>query len=105
MQRVIQFLSMSIQNTFLTLLDDTPLIIAGGGWGGGTPEKQFEDGNPGQATENGIRCGGTGENGGQPCNSNTGNLDSSIISGGGERGSKVTGRRRRAYDNQFVEFL
>ena len=36
--------------TFVTLLDDTPLIIAGGGRGGGTPEKQFEDGDLGQAT-------------------------------------------------------
>ena len=69
--------------TFVTLLDDTPLIIAGGGGGGGTPEKQFEDGDPGQATENGTRCGGTGGNGGKPCNANTGNVDSNILSGGG----------------------
>ena len=69
--------------TFVTLLDDTPLIIAGGGGGGGTPKKQYEDGDPGQATENGTRCGGTGGNGGQPCNSGTGNVDPDILAGGG----------------------
>ena len=69
--------------TFVTLLDDTPLIIAGGGGGGGSPKKQYEDGDPGQATENGTRCGGTGGNGGQPCNSDTGNVDPRILAGGG----------------------
>ena len=69
--------------TFVTLLDDTPLIIAGGGGGGGAPKKQFEDGDPGQVTENGPRCGGTGGNGGQPCNADTGNVDPFILSGGG----------------------
>ena len=69
--------------TFVTLLDDTPLIIAGGGGGGGTPKKQYEDGDPGQATENGTRCGGTGGNGGQPCNADTGNVDPGIFAGGG----------------------
>ena len=69
--------------TFVTLLDDTPLIIAGGGGGGGTPKKQFEDGDPGQATENGTRCGGTEGNGGQPCNADTGIVDARILAGGG----------------------
>ena len=69
--------------TFVTLLDDTPLIIAGGGGGGGTPKKQYEDGDPGQATENGTRCGGTGGNGGQPCNADTGSVDVAIPAGGG----------------------
>ena len=69
--------------TFVTLLDDTPLIIAGGGGGGGTPRMQYEDGDPGQATENGTRCGGTGGNGGQPCNSDTGNVDPDILAGRG----------------------
>ena len=69
--------------TFVTLLDDTPLIIAGGGGGGGTPKKQYEDGDPGQATENGTRCGGTRGNGGQPCNADTENVDPVILSGGG----------------------
>ena len=69
--------------TFVTLLDDTPLIIAGGGGGGGTPKKQFEDGDPGQATENGTRCGGTEGNGGQPCNADTGIVDPRILAGGG----------------------
>ena len=40
----------------MTLLNDTPLIIAGGGGSGGSPKKQYEDGDPGQATENGTRC-------------------------------------------------
>ena len=74
----------------MTLLDDTPLIIAGGGGSGGSPKKQYEDGDPGQATENGTRCGGTGGNGGQPCNANTGNVDPGILVGGG-LGSKATG--------------
>ena len=69
--------------TFVTLLDNTPLIIAGGGGGGGAPKKQYEDGDPGQVTENGTRCGGTGGNGGQPCNADTGNVDPGILSGGG----------------------
>ena len=69
--------------TFVTLLDDTPLIIAGGGGGGGTPKKQYEDGDPGQATENGTRCGGTGGNGGQPCNAYTESVDPGILAGGG----------------------
>ena len=77
--------------TFVTLLDDTPLIIAGGGGGGGTLKKQFEEGDPGQATQNGTRCGGTGGNGGQPCNADTGNVDPGILAGGG-LGSKAMGK-------------
>ena len=46
--------------SFVALLNNTPLIIAGGGWGGGSARKQFQDGDPGQVTENGTRCGGTG---------------------------------------------
>ena len=69
--------------TFVNLLDDTPLIIAGGGGGGGSPKKQFGDGDPGQVTENGTRCGGTGGNGGQPCNADTGSVDVAIPAGGG----------------------
>ena len=71
--------------TFVTFLDDTPLIIAGGGGGGGggSPKEQFGDGDPGQATENGTRCGGTGGNGGQPCNADTGSVDVAIPAGGG----------------------
>ena len=30
----------------MTLLNDTPLIIAGGSGGGGAPKKQFGDGDP-----------------------------------------------------------
>ena len=69
--------------SFVTYLNDTPLIIAGGGGGGGTPIEQYKDGEPGQATEKGTRCGGTGGTGGQPCNAMTGNVDFSVLSGGG----------------------
>ena len=53
--------------SFVVLFNNTPLIIAGGGGGGGKPSGQFKDGDPGQATENGTRCGGTGGSGGQVC--------------------------------------
>ena len=58
----------------MTFSNDTPLIIAGGGGGGGIPIEQYKDGEPGQATEKGTRCGGTGGTGGRPCN---------VLSGGG----------------------
>ena len=69
--------------TFVTLSDDTPLIITGGGGGGGTARNQFKDGDPGQATESGTQCGGTGGSGGQVCNADTGNIDSTLTSGAG----------------------
>ena len=69
--------------SFVALLNNTPLIIAGGGGGGGSARKQFQDGDLGQATENGTRCGGTGGSGGQVCNADTGNIDSGLIAGGG----------------------
>ena len=69
--------------TFVTLSDNTPLIIAGGGGGGGAARKQFTSGDPGQATEDGTRCGGKGGYGGQVCNADTGNVDVSLIAGGG----------------------
>ena len=65
---------------FVALSDDTPLIIAGGGGGGGTARNQFTDGDPGQATGNATQCGGTGGSGGQLCNADTGNSDSSLMS-------------------------
>ena len=67
--------------SFVTLLNNTPLIIAGGGGGGGSVTKQLKDGDPGQATENGTRCGGTAGSGGQVCNTDTG--DSGLLAGGG----------------------
>ena len=69
--------------TFVTLSDNTPLIIAGGGGGGGATRNQYTDGDPGQATENGTQCGGTGGSGGQVCNADTGNSDSSLWAGAG----------------------
>ena len=69
--------------TFVTLSNNIPLIIAGGGGGGGAAKGQITDGDPGQATGDGTQCGGTGGSGGQVCNANTGNSDSSLMSGGG----------------------
>ena len=69
--------------SFVTLLNNSPLIIAGGGGGGGSPSKQFQDGDPGQATENGSRCGGTGGSGGQVCNADTGKIDPNVMDAGG----------------------
>ena len=69
--------------TFVTLFDNTPLIIAGGGGGGGATRNQYTDGDPGQATANGTKCGGTGGNGGQVCNADTGNIDYTLVSGAG----------------------
>ncbi|XP_044182159.1 WAG22 antigen-like [Acropora millepora] len=68
--------------SFVTLLDNTPLIVAGGGGGGGAREN-FTNGDPGQATRNGSRCGGTQGGGGKVCNANTGQEDFSLIAGGG----------------------
>ena len=69
--------------SFVALSNNTPLIIAGGGGGGGAPSRQFKDGDPGQATENGTRCGGTGGSGGQFCDADTSNIDSGLRAGGG----------------------
>ena len=69
--------------SFVALLNNTPLIVAGGGGGGGTASKQYKAGDPGQATENGTRCGGTGGSGGQVCNADTGNIDSGLLAGAG----------------------
>ncbi|XP_015747135.1 PREDICTED: ALK tyrosine kinase receptor-like isoform X3 [Acropora digitifera] len=68
--------------SFVTLQDDTPLIIAGGGGGGGASDN-FTDGDPGQATGNGTRCGGTKGDGGKVCNANTGKVDPKLVAGGG----------------------
>jgi len=69
--------------SFVTLLNNTPLIIAGGGGGAGSASGQYEDGDPGQASENGSRCGGTGGSGGQVCDANTGNIDHRLWAWGG----------------------
>ena len=69
--------------TFVTMFDNTPLIIAGGGGGGSTAKDQFESGDPGQATENGTRCGGTAGMGGEVCSASTGAVDQSLMGSGG----------------------
>ena len=68
--------------SFVALLNNTPIIIAGGGGGGGTPWEQFKNGDPGQATEDGTRCGGFGGSGGQVCNK-SGNIDDKLPAGAG----------------------
>ena len=69
--------------SFVAMLNNTPLIIAGGGGGAGSENHQLKDGDPGQATENGTRCGGTGGSGGQVCSADTGNVDHGLAAGGG----------------------
>ena len=69
--------------SFVALLNNIPLIIAGGGGGGGSASGKFKDGDPGQATENGTRCGGMGGSGGQICDLQTGNIYSGLLAGGG----------------------
>ena len=64
-------------------MDYTPLIIAGRGVGRGTACVNFTDGDPGQTTENGARCGGTRGSGGRTCNADTGNIDSKLVTTGG----------------------
>ncbi|KAL9980796.1 hypothetical protein ACROYT_G009434 [Oculina patagonica] len=66
--------------SFVTLLNNTPLIIAGGGGGGS--RVQYKDGDPGQATENGTRCGGKEGTGGQVCDA-AGNVVFRTAAGGG----------------------
>ena len=90
--------------SFVTLSDDTPLIIAGGGGGGSSSKDRFEDGDPGQTTENGTRCGGTGGTGGQPCNADTGNVDSSIMAGGGA-GLSGDGGGRIGVSRESLSFI
>ena len=68
--------------SFVALLNNTPLIVAAGGGGGGSALKQFKDGDPGQATENGTRCGGRGGSGGQVCRSGN-TVDDDLAAGAG----------------------
>ena len=63
--------------TFVTLVTDSPLIIAGGRWRVGadtSPSKGGMDGDPGQSTINGTRCGGSGGSGGQFCTDGSSSL-------------------------------
>ena len=89
--------------TFVALSDDTPLIIAGGGGGGGKARNQFNDGDPGQATANGTQCGGTGGSGGQLCNADTGNSDSSLRAGAGA-GLRGDGKSGSAIATKALSF-
>ena len=84
--------------SFVTLLDDTPLIVAGGGGGGGAGEN-FTNGDPGQTTRNGSRCGGTQGGGGKVCNANTGQEDFSLVAGGG---AGILGNGSSGREIQFV---
>ena len=84
--------------SFVTLLDNTPLIVAGGGGGGGAREN-FTNGDPGQTTRNGSRCGGTQGGGGKVCNANTGQEDFSLVAGGG---AGILGNGSSGREIQFV---
>ena len=68
--------------SFVTLWDDTPLIVAGRGGGGGE-RGNFINGDPGQATRNGSQRGETQGGGGKVYNAKTGQEDSSLFAGGG----------------------
>ena len=90
--------------SFVALLNNTPLIIAGGGGGGGSASGQFKDGDPGQTTENGTRCGGTGGFGGQVCEPDTGNIDHALAAGGGA-GLKGDGNGRPGFVQPPSSFI
>ena len=87
--------------SFVTFSDNTPLIIAGGGGGGGIPREQFKNGDPGQSTENGGRCGGAGGYGGNLCNADTGMVDLQIPGGGGA-GLLGNGGGKRGFSVRFI---
>lgn len=87
--------------SFVTFPDDTPMIIAGGGGGGGIPREQFKNGDPGQSTENGGRCGGAGGYGGNLCNADTGMVDLQIPGGGGA-GLLGNGGGKRGFSVSFI---
>ena len=53
-----------------------------GGGGGSSASKQFKEGDPGQKTENGSSCGGTGGSGGHVCDADTDSINFSLIAGG-----------------------
>lgn len=75
--------------TFVTLADSTKIIIAGGGGGGGLARPGYGDGDPGQATGNGTRSGGSGGIGGSRYNTLNLTFDSGDIkasSGAGYKG-------------------
>jgi len=88
----------------MAFLNTTPLIIAGGGGGGGSARRQFKHGDPGQGTENGTRCGGTGGSGGQVCDADTGNIDSSLVAGAGA-GLKGDGNGRPLHAKRLSSFI
>lgn len=79
--------------TFVTFKDNTKIIIAGGGGGGGLAKPGYQDGEPGQAIENGTQHGGHDGLGGLLYNTQT--FDSSDIqasSGAGYRGDGNSSR-------------
>lgn len=75
--------------TFVTFYDSTKIVIAGGGGGGGLAKSGYEDGDPGQATENGTRHGGFNGIGGMrynPLNKTFDSADIKASSGAGYKG-------------------
>ena len=87
--------------SFVTFSNNTPLIIAGGGGGGGIPSQKFENGDPGQSTEDGTRCGGARGYGGNPCDANTG-LVSLRVPGGGGAGLLGNGGGKPGFAISFI---
>ena len=69
--------------------------------GGGIPREQFRNGDPGQSTENGGRCGGAGGYGGNLCNADTGMVDLQIPGGGGA-GLLGNGGGKRGFSVRFI---
>ncbi|XP_020916710.2 ALK tyrosine kinase receptor-like [Exaiptasia diaphana] len=74
--------------------DSTVLIVAGGGGGGGKPGVNYQDGDPGQAGNNGSRCGGANGMGGRLCS-----VDRSLLCGSG------AGYRGDGEVKQFVKAM
>ncbi|XP_029202838.2 ALK tyrosine kinase receptor-like isoform X4 [Acropora millepora] len=82
--------------TFVTYKDNTKIIIAGGGGGGGLAKPNYQDGEPGQAIENGTQHGGHDGLGGLLYNTQT--FDSSGI-----KASSGAGYRGDGYSSQLSE--
>ena len=87
--------------TFITVMNDMPLIIAGGGGGGGIPLPDFGSGDPGQVSENGSRCGGSGGQGGHHCHYVTWKQIDKQLTGGGGAGLKGDGIGYASFQGSF----
>lgn len=91
--------------TFVTYDDNTKIIIAGGGGGGGLAKPGFEDGDPGQATENGTRHGGFDGIGGKRYNPLNKTFDSADIKASSGAGYKGDGDSHNVGGQPAISFL